>query len=736
LNFTNQIYCPSRLFSKSLFNHSALNSHRLSAIGVFLRKFLPIRALAIFVLAVSVSPTQADDHIEEVIVTGDFRDVNQMTVAGSISVIDDSVIKALGATHLDQLLMSAANVGSSSGASHARFLQIRGVGDLEQFVDPKYFPSVGIVIDGVELGGLVNAGTLMDIKQVEVLRGPQGTRFGTSALAGMVNMQSNDATEQFYAAVNGGIGNYGFDRVGGVLNGALTESLFARLAVQTTESDGYMKNVYLGKDDTNNIDETSVRGKLHWQASDDSEYDLTIYHYDGDNGYDTFSLDNNRDTYSDQPGEDKQKTTAGTLKGLWQLESDLTLEAIFTRDHGESTYSYDEDWASASFHPGVYSGFDYYDRDRDSTALDIRLLSNESDLAVGENSWVLGVYGQERNEDLHRIYWGDFDSSYDTDREAIYGKFETALTDQLRFIVGARYEHFKGKYNDSNGTRDTHSDDLISAELTLEYMMDDNTMLYTTASQGQKPKGINTEAQSSFTLMSDVFQDFMQSKLSFDTETLRNYEVGLKGRYLADTLTIRAALFYMDRKNAQLESWMWDPDSFLWIGYLDSVDKAHNYGAELELNYQVSESLAFFVNVGYLETNVDSITAYDLYAENFVEHKDRDQSKSPNYQYSVGFVIEPIQNLSSRIEWAGQDDSYYGYYHDGKIDSYNLLNANISYQLSDLSIDVWGRNLTDEDYAVHALYFGNDPRKGYENEVYNQLGEPRVYGLTITYEFK
>jgi len=678
----------------------------------------------------------ADVAIEEIIVSADFRDVNQMTVAGSISVIDDSVIKALGATHLDQLLMSAANVGSSSGASHARFLQIRGIGDLEQFVDPKYFPSVGIVIDGVELGGSVNAGTLMDIKQVEVLRGPQGTRFGTSALAGMVNMQSNDATEQFYAAINGGTGNYGFDSVGGVVNGALTDSLFGRLAVQTTESDGYMKNVYLGKDDTNNIDETSVRGKLHWQASDDSEYDLTVFHYDGDNGYDTFSLDNNRDTYSDQPGQDKQKTTAATLKGQWQLESGLALEAILTRDDAESTYSYDEDWSHVGFDSWEFSGFDYYDRDRDSTALDIRLLSSESDLTTGDSSWVLGVYGQARNEDLHRIYWGDFYSSYDTDREAIYGEFETALTDQLRIIVGARYEHFKGRYKDSNGTGDTHSDDLISAELTMEYMVDDSTMLYATASQGQKPKGINTEAQSSFALMSADFQSFMSSKLSFDTETLRNYEVGLKGRYLDEQLTVRAAVFYMDRKDAQLESWMWDPDSFLWIGYLDSIDKAHNYGAELELNYQVSESLALFANLGYLKTNVDSVTAYDLDIGDFVEHKDRDQSKSPNYQYSVGFVIEPFENLSSRIEWAGQDDSYYGYYHDGKIDSYNVLNANISYQLGDLSVDVWGRNLTDEDYAVHALYFGNDPRKFYENEVYNQLGEPRVYGVTLSYEFK
>ena len=48
---------------------------------------------------------------------------------------------------------------------------------------------------------------------------------------------------------------------------------------------------------------------------------------------------------------------------------------------------------------------------------------------------------------------------------------------------------------------------------------------------------------------------------------------------------------------------------------------------------------------------------------------------------------------------------------------------------------LWARNLTDEDYAVHGLYFGNDPRKGYLPERYLQLGEPRVVGLSLRRAF-
>ena len=77
--------------------------------------------------------------------------------------------------------------------------------------------------------------------------------------------------------------------------------------------------------------------------------------------------------------------------------------------------------------------------------------------------------------------------------------------------------------------------------------------------------------------------------------------------------------------------------------------------------------------------------------------------------------------LSGRLEVEGQDDSYYGYYHDGKLDSYNLLNASVQWQSDAFAVTVWGRNLTDEDYAVHGLYFGADPRDDFgawQNETY------------------
>ena len=97
------------------------------------------------------------------------------------------------------------------------------------------------------------------------------------------------------------------------------------------------------------------------------------------------------------------------------------------------------------------------------------------------------------------------------------------------------------------------------------------------------------------------------------------------------------------------------------------------------------------------------------------------------------YALKP--NLRLKIEIEGRDESYYGYYHDGKLDGYNLLHASLNYQLGDIGLTFWARNLTDENYAVHGLYFAADARNGWQNEIYRQYGAPRTFGLNAVYSF-
>jgi len=308
-------------------------------------------------------------------------------------------------------------------------------------------------------------------------------------------------------------------------------------------------------------------------------------------------------------------------------------------------------------------------------------------------------------------------------------------------IAGLRFETFSDDYSDSNGLISETDDQYFTGELTLQHDLDDGTMIYATFSRGVKPGGVNTEASSVFGLMDPKFREFMRERLQFGSESLLNKEIGIKGRYLENTLNLRAALFHMDRTDAQLESWIWDDINFLWVGYLDSVASGSNYGLELEIDYQLSAAVEIFAGLGWLQTRVDKITVVDLgqpgeWTQSVItDVKGRDQTKAPQWQYNLGTNLYLTEKLSARLEVEGRSDSFYGYYHNQKIAGYTLLNASIGYQFGAFNIRAWGRNLTAKDYAVHGLYFANDPRKAYVNEAYRQFGEPRVFGIDVKYVF-
>lgn len=698
----------------------------------------------------AAQPDTQSLSLEEIVVTAKFRDTPLMDAIGSISVLPESTITERAAQHLQDILNAVPNVNWSAGASRARFVQIRGVGDLEQYYDPKYYPAVGVMLDDLELGDTANAGMLFDINQVEVLRGPQGTRFGASGHAGMIFMRSNAPTENFEGELSGGVGNHASDNLGLVLSGPLNNTLSARLALQQNNSDGYIDNEQQGSDNTNNIDELTSRGRLRWVPSERAQYDFSASYFDADNGYDPWSLDNNRTTQSDQPGEDRQKLATLTGAGDWLLDDNHSIVASLSYLDADLHQSFDADWVSDAFCTRFTCSYgndttrEIFDRNRDRYIADVRLLGNNTGTAGAGDRYLVGVYANTSSENLDyqrpSLWYGDSasDSDYETDRYAIYGEYQYAATNQLTLVAGLRLERFEDDYSDSNAFSSDNSNTLWNGELSARYSLGDTTMLYATVASSQKPGGVNTTASANQPLMSPVFQAFTDDKLTFDDETLLNKEIGLRTQQFDSRLALSLALFHAHRDHAQLENWMWDEAAGLWIGYLDSTSDATSYGAELEATFEANSHLQLFANLGWLHNEVDSIAAFDLDLAQFVDKRDRDQAKSPAYQYNIGTRLAFGEQWSGVVEVEGRDDSYYGYYHDGKLDDYHLVNASAEWQSGAIAITLWGRNLNDEDYAVHGLYFGADPRDDFgawQNATYLQLGEPRTYGVEVRYSF-
>jgi iron complex outermembrane receptor protein len=690
---------------------------------------------------------------EELIVTGELRDTEILSLANSVSLIDQEAIRTRETQQLEDLLNIAPNVNYSAGASRGRFIQIRGIGERSQFVAP-INPSVGVIVDGIDMTGISAGVTAIDTQQVEIFRGPQGTLHGANALAGLINVVGNYSTDELSAAIGAGLGNYGRRDLSGYISTPFSESVGWRFAAKLSQSDGFIENDYLDRNDTNNIDELSLRNVFNLSLGEHISLDLVSYYIDTDNGYDAFSLDNNRQTLSDQPGTDAQLTFANTLHFGFDGWEIADLKTIISHADSEVDYGYDEDWSyreicaidsDCAF--WQYSTSDRYQRDNQNTALDLRLISK----AGSEIDWVIGFYLRKQDVDLLRTYTNNdpdydfyspldnpevslYDSQYSTNNKAIYAQVRLPLKDNLTLVTGLRGEQYDASFDDSNGARFRPDESLLGGKIALEYSLDSDTLLYALVSRGYKVGGFNPD------------DELEQSELSFDTETMLNYEVGTKGSWFDNSFQAQLALFYQDRNDVQVkQSRAYPVDGvFEFVDFIDNAAEGINYGLEAELAWQASDSLSVFANIGLLQAeyrNFINGSHVDRNSETGegVNMSGRAQAHAPEYQFFTGAQWRLNSIVSLRFEVEGKDAFYFSNNHEERSQSYALVNLRSEYKLGNTLIALWVKNLNDETVETRGFYFshdfGNDPRKFYAPEPYTQKGAPRTFGVSVQHQF-
>jgi hypothetical protein len=138
------------------------------------------------------------------------------------------------------------------------------------------------------------------------------------------------------------------------LSGALVKDVLeGRASIYKNTSDGTMKNVFLNRDDTQNIDELTAKLALRWYAADNHTIDFNFVHVNVDNGYDAFTFDNSRNSHADEPGTDAQKTNAFAITSNYQVNTGIHLVTKVSHSQSDLTYSFDVDWTYEGFHPSV-----------------------------------------------------------------------------------------------------------------------------------------------------------------------------------------------------------------------------------------------------------------------------------------------------------------------------------------------------------------------------------------------
>src|SRR6185295_8116727 len=236
-----------------------------------------------------------------------------------------------------------------------------------------------------------------------------------------------------------------------------------RLAAGKYRSDGFRRDSYLGRDDTNGYDESTARLRFSAQSTYTLRADVTLMWADLDNGYDAFSIDNSRTTLSDKPGQDTQRVNAAALRLDYTGAGSFDVISRTAIGDSNSIYSFDGDWGNDDSW-GVESPYDYFerfDRERRTLSEDLRLVSRASTDAGADFAWLAGAYLLRTDEDVRQYdVWrdktfGDGDSTLDSDYRAtnlaIYGEVEWRIAPATVLELGVRGENRSADYHDSAG---------------------------------------------------------------------------------------------------------------------------------------------------------------------------------------------------------------------------------------------------------------------------------------------
>ncbi|WP_330130818.1 TonB-dependent receptor [Shewanella xiamenensis] len=693
----------------------------------------------------AIDKPDPNNDMEIMVVTADFRSASLEKMPSSITVIDAQQIQDESAQHFEDVMNSIANFNWSGGSSRPKYFQIRGVGEQEQYQGAPN-SSVGYIVDDIDLSGIGMVSSMYDLQQVEVLRGPQGTRYGANALAGLIYLKSNDPTDVFEHGAEVSLGNDDLQTFSGFSSGPLSDSgkLLYRVALQQHQQNGYRDNLYLNKEDTNGRDEFTGRAKLRWYATDDLQLDLTLLHADFDNGYDVWSLTNApTNTLSDQPGVDSQRTTGAGFKATYSGAEQFELTSLTSFANTDHHYSYDGDWANSEYwaskqceeggnvSPCQYDYFWDKTGQRKTLSQEFRLSSTDQGrIFAGSTDWLLGVYAMNLKEDnqLYSEYntWPDevLDSEYEATNYAVFGQLDTDLGADYALSMGLRVERRNSHYSDTNNDNFDPSETMWGGHIALSKVLNESHNVYARVARGYKAGGFN------MTLPVEL-----NDKKEFDTETLYNYEIGLKSHWFEGLIDTNLALFYMDRQDQQVAASQQDPNKpQRFILYTENAGSSNNYGAELDATWYATDNLQFYSSLGWLQTAYGNYQYQDKYGTD-VDLTGRDLAHSPHLTYSLGGTYRANSGWFANLNMSGKSEFYYSDSNDSRSEPYTVVNARLGYEASAWSAYLWGRNLFDEEYGVRGFYFGNEPDNGWAEKQYIRYGDPRQIGVTLNVKF-
>ncbi len=708
--------------------------------------FLASLSTLALILHIPHASASEERTIEEVYVTAQKRDENIMSVPISIDVIRGGFIEKTGASGLSELETAIPSINFGRGGRRTRGeIAIRGVGGFARNIGSQ--GRVVVYVDDVPLGrSTAFDANLVNVKQIEILKGPQGTLFGANTIAGAINITTESPHDEHHYKLRTDFGDRAYSLISLDSNIPIAENLFAGVQFSHRQKEGHVSNILTNKDlQGTNLDSTRV--KLLYTPSESltihTAFDWLMDNANATNAEaltDTEYLGIPLSGFSEAPNStevshdanefENRKVWGTSIKAEYLLNNDSTFVSITAFRESEFSELSEEDYSSRPLSTSVF------DELYEQWSQEFRLVSSASN----KLSYVAGIYLQTNEISTGRraelvlspadIFFVTTPGELEAQSYAVYGNLNYRLNERWELIAGARYQYenkeIDASITDTTGNftngripddLDTQSFNNFLPKMSINYHSPDNALLYASIATGATSGGWNA----------DFVRDLNNTQ--FDPEKSIGIEVGYKNTVLNDKASVTAALFHTQFDDFQVLQFR--PE--VGAREITNAGEAITEGLEFELQYFLND----FVDIQWNSSIVNTeYTDFKNGGGDGVHYDGNELAYAP--KLTTFFAVNAFKTLATGVDsYAHLSYSYSdGYFsqpaNDGAtdaVDSYYVVNGHLGLNLDDrFDISLWGRNLTDETYLrFKGLSFLGVQRGYYE--------EPRTLGISISTTF-
>jgi len=671
--------------------------------------------------------TATQTTVNEVVVTARKREERLKDVPIAVTAVSAEMLQREQIYQVKDIAAYAPGLNINSDAVGRSFISIRGIG--ATLIDTVQ-PGVGIFVDGIyEPDTSYLNSPLLDVQQIEVLRGPQGTLFGNNTLGGAISVTTRQPSDTPHMSISGAYaGPDNFD------SGAITASgpivpgvLQAKIGVSFHNQDGFEKNTLAGGYG-NPLYQRSADAGLRWQASPNAVFSLNGYYNQVKGGETPYVDVTGTGDYSENETLNynslAQYTYAGgNLKGVFDLpQANTIVTAVAAYDTRFGTASGDGDFGPVNYIEVVHGG-NTLNTETAELRFDTHYNANMSSL--------IGFFADQSttNTDVNDLLLpGVFNIPADStdhahiEAQAVYGTFFWKL-DSLELATGLRVDHQVVK---DAADPEKYETTQLEPRVTLTKHWTTDLMTYASISRGFRGGGTNGAGSPNPIYRGD---------------SVWTYEVGTKFETNDHKLSLDADVFYNDYSDFIGQNSL-APCGGVFCAINLNTGQVQSYGAEVEADWRPTTRWDFNAGLTLLHARITNGSEYEQTTT--LPLPDNRILFTPDWNFDLnGSYTQPIGDDSLRFDGTliGKGDRVGSTLTPTSVPvlpAYLLVNTSITYTHGHTQLALFATNLTNTRYFESYLDSSLLSTAGFPLALSHDLGimgDLRRVGVRASYKF-